>query len=301
MDRGIVFNIQRFSLHDGPGIRTTVFLKGCPLHCLWCHNPEGLSPYPEILLSPQRCIACGECVEACPQELPVPGKPLCAHDLDRCQVCGACADACPAEARQVAGRTMTVDEVMAEIVRDRVFFDESGGGATFSGGEPLTQSGFLRRLLQACREEGIHSVVDTSGVAPWEALASIADLVDLFLYDLKILDDRLHRQLTGASNLTILENLQRLGERGRRIWIRLPVIPGMNDGLENLEATVRLAAGIPGVERICLLPFHPLGEDKRRRMGSIQALQGVERPSDERMQQLLRRVESLGLQASLGG
>jgi len=196
---------------------------------------------------------------------------------------------------------MTVDEVMADIVRDRVFFEESGGGATFSGGEPLAQSGFLRRLLQACRDEGVHSVVDTSGAAPWRALASIADLVDLFLYDLKILDDRLHRQLTGASNRSILDNLRRLGERGQRIWIRVPVIPGMNGGVENLEATARLAAGTPGVERICLLPFHPLGEDKRRRMGSNPALLGVERPSQEDLQSLLRRVESLGLQVSLGG
>lgn len=301
MERGIVFNIQRFSVHDGPGIRTTVFLKGCPLNCLWCHNPEGIASDPEIVRSPNRCIECGECVEVCPQGLPIPGPAPRSELVDECLVCGACAEACPCEARQVAGQEMTVEQVMAEILKDRIFFDESGGGVTFSGGEPLWQSSFLCELLEACREQGIHSVVDTSGLAPWVDLEPVADRTDLLLYDVKVIDDAAHRRFTGASNAQILANLRRLGERQRRIWIRIPVVPGLNDSPENLRATAELAAAVPGVERVCLLPYHPLGEDKLRRLGRSSEMVGRERPAESHMQRLLNLVEATGIPASLGG
>ena len=301
MNSGVVFNIQRFSVHDGPGIRTTVFLKGCPLNCVWCHNPEGIAAEPEIARSPNRCIECGECVEVCPQRLPIPGVAADQEAVDLCLVCGACAEACPCEARQVAGREMTVDEVMVEILKDRIFFEESCGGVTFSGGEPLWQAGFLQELLLACREQGIHTVVDTSGLAPWEELESAASLTDLFLYDVKLIDDRAHREFTGVSNAQILANLRRLGDGRQRIWVRVPVIPGINDSHENLEATADLAASIPGVERVCLLPYHPLGEDKLRRLGQSSVLAGLERPTETDMQGLLSLVEAAGVSASLGG
>ena len=301
MESGMVFNIQRFSVHDGPGIRTTVFLKGCPLSCLWCHNPEGIDPEPELARTPARCIECGECVQVCPRGLPVPGKTPPPEALDPCLVCGACAEVCPSEARQVAGHTMTVDEVMAEIVKDRVFFEESGGGVTFSGGEPLGQPRFLENLLAACRRQGVHTTVDTCGLAPLADIESVADLCDLWLYDIKTVDDRVHRQVTGASNAQILTNLRRLGDGSRRIWVRVPVVPGINDSSENLAATARLAASIPGVERVCLLPYHPMGRDKLRRLGRTAERADVERLADLQMRDLLNLVEANGVPASLGG
>ena len=301
MDHGTVFNIQRFSVHDGPGIRTTVFLKGCPLNCLWCHNPEGIATEPEIVRSPNRCIECGECVQVCPEGLPIPGQAAGTERIDQCVVCGACAQACPCEARQMAGRSMTVDEVMVEILKDRIFFDESGGGVTFSGGEPLSQSAFLRALLSACREQGVHTTVDTSGLAPFDDLKSVAELTDLLLYDVKMIDDTEHRRFTGASNTRILDNLRRLGSGEHRIWIRVPVVPGIKDRADNVEATAHLAASVRGVERICLLPYHPLGEDKLRRLGQRSELAGLERPTDIHLQNLLNLVEAQGVAASLGG
>ena len=301
VSHGIVFNIQRFSVHDGPGIRTTVFLKGCPLNCLWCHNPEGIAADPEIARSPNRCIECGECVQVCPSGLPIPGRDPAAETVDQCVVCGTCAEVCPCEARQVAGREMTVDEVMAEVVKDRIFFEESGGGVTFSGGEPLSQARFLRELLTACREQDIHTAVDTSGLAPWDDLESVADLADLLLYDVKMIDAATHQQFTGVSNFQILANLRRLGERPRRIWIRVPVIPGINDDQENFQATADLAASVSGVERVCLLPYHPLGEDKLRRLGRSSEMVGLERPADSHRQRVVNLVEATGIPASLGG
>jgi len=301
MDRGVIFNTQRFSVHDGPGIRTTVFLKGCPLSCVWCHNPEGIAPGPELALSPKRCIECGECVVVCPQGLPVPGEVPVAGSLDSCLVCGACAQTCPSQARQIAGLEMSVSQVLAEVVKDRVFYEESGGGVTFSGGEPLWQPDFLRQLLVSCREKGIHTAVDTSGLVPWEDLESVAAVTDLFLYDIKHMDDEAHRQFTGVSNAQILSNLRRLGRFHRRIWIRVPVIPGINDSAENLQAIGELAADIEGVEKVCLLPYHPLGEDKLRRQGRKSILDNVERPTETQMQNLASMVEAAGVAIGLGG
>lgn len=301
MLQGLVFNIQRFSIHDGPGIRTTVFLKGCPLACAWCHNPEGLSPDPEIVRSQNRCIACGQCVEACPQHLPVPQIYPSQEAIDLCTVCGACVEACPCEARQLAGRSMTVDEVVAEVVRDRVFYEESGGGVTFSGGEPLGQAGFLAAALRACQGQGLHTAVDTCGLAPWEQLLMVAEATDLFLFDVKLIDDAGHRQHTGVSNRQILDNLERLGEGHSRIWLRVPVIPDVNDDPENLAAVARLAATVPAVERICLLPYHPLGEDKLKRSGRAVQLTATDRLTPTQLQSLAALVEAAGVPASIGG
>jgi pyruvate formate lyase activating enzyme len=301
MDRGYVFNTQRFSVHDGPGIRTTVFLKGCPLSCLWCHNPEGIAPGPELAFSPKRCIECGECVSVCPQGLPVPGEAPALGGLDSCLVCGACAETCPSQARQIAGVEMSVSEVIAEIVKDRVFFEESGGGVTFSGGEPLWQPDFLRQLLEASRAKGIHTAVDTCGLVPWDDLESVAAVTDLFLYDIKHMDDETHRRFTGVSNAQILSNLCRLGSLHRRIWVRVPVIPGVNDSPENLRAIGQLAASTEGVEKVCLLPYHPLGEDKLRRQGRQSNLENVGRPTERQMQNLANVVKAAGIATGLGG
>lgn len=292
---GLIFDLKKFSLHDGPGIRTTVFFKGCPLQCWWCHNPEGIRPEQELLLRPNCCIRCGACVEACPQgalsaggEAPRAGEGFCTQ-------CGACVEACYAGARELVGRWMAASEVLAEIECDAVFYDESGGGVTVSGGEPLLQPDFLRALLRGCRDRGMHTALDTCGYAPWEVLDGIREWVDLFLYDLKLLDDARHRQYTGVSNALILENLRALAERGQRIWLRVPVIPGINDGDRDVRRLGAFAAGLPHLERVDLLPYHPLARQKYSRLGFAYALPDVRAPSAERLEQIRDALAAFGL------
>jgi pyruvate formate lyase activating enzyme len=283
---GIVFDIRRFSIHDGPGIRTTVFLKGCPLNCAWCHNPEGQSAEPELIVRPSRCLRCGACVEACPEDairMDADG-PL--TDRTRCEQCGICVDACFSGAREMAGRKMAVAQVIAEVERDRPFYDESGGGATFSGGEPLLQPEFLLGLLSACREREIRTALDTCGYGPWSTLDRIRSYVDLFLYDIKTLDDDQHRALTGVSNRPILENLRGLSEHGHTIVLRVPVIPGINDGADNLRAIGALAAGLPARVRVELLPYHRIGVEKYARVDRRYPLPDIPSPSPDRMAEL---------------
>jgi pyruvate formate lyase activating enzyme len=289
VESGVVFNIQRYSLQDGPGIRTTVFLKGCPLDCWWCHNPESHAPEPEITVIESRCIRCGQCREACPSGLAGP-----------CTRCGACVAACPTDARQRIGRTMTVGQVLAEVRKDRVFYDESGGGVTLSGGEPLMQFEFLQSVLRACRDEGIHTAIDTCGYAPAEQLLAAAGLADLVLYDLKMMDDARHVRFTGVSNTQILDNLVALSDRHCRVWIRVPVIPGVNDREEDLKRLARFAAGIPGVRRVCLLPYHELGKQKSLRLGRPYRMSGAAVPKPERLEAMARLFRQAGLEVMTG-
>jgi len=298
---GIVFDIEKFSIHDGPGIRTTVFFKGCPLSCWWCHNPEGQALAPELVFWENRCIRCGACQAICAQDAISWDDNRISTDAARCTLCGDCVEVCYADARQIAGREMTVAQVMAEVERDIAFYDQSGGGVTFSGGEPLFQPDFLLALLQACKAKGIHTAVDTCGFAPWETLDGIRGYVDLFLYDLKLMDDARHREFTGVSNKLILKNLRRLSALGHRIFLRVPIIPGINDDDENIRQTGALAAALPHLERVDILPYHHTAVDKYKRLNKVYSLPEARPPSDKRIAEIAGILREFGLQVKIGG
>jgi len=302
MKTGFIFNIQRFSVHDGPGIRTTVFLKGCPLRCWWCHNPESQSPRAELLIQENFCLVCGTCAQVCPHcEADLDAPEPAPTDNQRCTLCGDCVDACPSDARKMIGTAMTGAELENEILADRVFFDESGGGVTFSGGEPLSQAAFLRESLHTCRKHEIHTAVDTCGHVARKDLLAVAPLTDLFLYDLKIMDSLLHEEVTGVPNSVILDNLRALEEIHDNIWIRVPVIPGVNDTIGNMEATADFASASAAIRRISLLPYHYTGVQKFHRTGKEYMLDGLEAPPAEKLERLAECFRSRNLETVIGG
>ena len=236
-----------------------------------------------------------------PRGVPVAAARASEEDRDSCTICGACVEFCPTGAREIAGRWVEADELVDELARDRIFFEQSGGGVTFSGGEPLSQASFLLAALEICRSRGIRTAIDTCGLAPLDTLLEAAAMSDLVLYDLKAMDDSKHRRYTGVSNRPILANLEAVGRRHGAVWVRIPVIPGVNDDKANVEAAARFAASIPGVRRVCLLPYHRIGEDKRRRLGREAGMTDLRSPSPERMAELAALVESAGVRAMVGG
>jgi pyruvate formate lyase activating enzyme len=295
----LIFNVMRFALHDGPGIRTTVFFKGCPLECHWCHNPESQSARIEVMYFPERCRLCGDCVAACPHGVLTRGETRIERG-DDCQFCATCAQSCYAGAREQVGRRVSLSELLAEIERDVVFYDESGGGVTFSGGEPLMQAAFVEALAGECRKRGIRTALDTCGFAPPDALLQVAAAVDLVLYDLKLADSESHRQYTGVANEAIVSNLERASKSVRQLIVRVPVIPGINDGDSQMAAVRALLARF-GIRSVDLLPYNKIGRDKYARLGLRCPLERLEPPSGERMRQLAAPFGQEGFDVTIGG
>jgi pyruvate formate lyase activating enzyme len=271
---GITFNVQKFSTEDGPGIRTTVFLKGCPLRCAWCHNPEGMRAAPELMWYDVRCIAARDCLAACPEEalrLTPAGLQV---DRARCTACGECAQACPSAALEIIGRRWTPADLLAELLKDHVFYQTSGGGVTFSGGEPMNQVDFLAELLPRCKEAGLHVALDTCGALPWERYKRVLPWVDLVLLDIKLIDPEAHQRATGVTNEGILEVAHRLAQAGMPIWVRTPVIAGYTQDHENITAIgAFIRSDLPTVERWDLLAYTNLGRPKYHRLDLPYALE----------------------------
>jgi pyruvate formate lyase activating enzyme len=266
MTSGSIFDIKRYAINDGPGIRTAVFLKGCPLECWWCHNPEGQSSEPQLMFRSNRCKASKACLEVCPKRA-IRWEEVSITDWDACDDCGKCAEVCYAGAREIVGRYISVNQLMQEIGRDVPFYDQSMGGVTFTGGEPMYQREFLFESLQACKEQGIHTTVDTSGHSSWEGFEKIFPFVDLFLYDLKLMDEIKHMQYTGVSNKMILDNLQKLSKAKAHIIVRIPLIPGINDDNINIELSAGFLADLPYLAQVELMAYHEIGLDKYRALG----------------------------------
>jgi len=298
---GKIFNIMKYSIHDGPGIRTTVFFKGCPLNCQWCHNPEGQGIGQELMYRPDRCIGCGRCVENCPSGAITSSEGKVAYNRSQCQACGDCCNTCHAGVRELVAKTMTVDEVMAEIEKDLIFYDESGGGVTFSGGEALMQSDFLLELLKKCRKKEIHTAIETCGFVKFESLQKISDFVNLFLYDLKLMNSKKHQDVTGVSNNLILENLCWLAENHPQVIVRIAIIPGINDDEENLQKIGEFVSSLKRSPEIHCLPYHSAGVDKYQRLGLEYSLPDVQSPDDEHMEEIARSLERFGLKVKIGG
>lgn len=300
---GIIFDVKKYSIHDGPGIRTTVFFKGCPLNCMWCHNPEGQAREPEVMFWPNRCTGCLTCVRSCPRGAIIQMNGALETMRDRCDLCGTCVRVCRYEARVIVGRSVTVAEVMDEIEKDVVFYDDSGGGVTFSGGEPLMQPEFLAGLLGLCKQREVRTAVDTCGFASKEAFLRISPKVDLFLYDLKAIDSRKHRELTGQPNEVILENLRVLSANHNNVVVRFPLIPGFNDDDETIDGIGNLVSSLSGgcSRRIDILPYHKIGADKYRRLGRTYALAEKSAPPAELTRSVAERFERFGLKTRIGG
>jgi len=297
-EEGLIFNIQRFSLHDGPGIRTTVFLKGCPLSCKWCSNPESINIDREIMTFDMMCIRCGKCVEVCQTKAITIVENIKKIDRTKCNLCLECAKVCPSGAIQEVGKYMSIEQVVKEIKKDKPFYINSNGGVTFSGGEPLLQWRLVREVCRKCKEENISTALETSGYVTWEHLEKTLDYVDLVLYDIKHLDSSMHIDCTGASNELILENLVKTVKKART-WLRIPVIPNYNDSQSYMVRLGEFSAGL-GVEKVSLLPYHEWGVQKYERLGRVYTFNARKPPTEEFLLSAKEILESFGLKVTVG-
>lgn len=296
---GVLFNIQRYSLHDGAGIRTIPFFKGCPLSCKWCSNPESQRPQPELIFKKSDCIRCGKCIEACKQQaLSVSNAFF--IDRERCIQCGKCTQVCPTQALEMKGKRMTVADVMRELQKEENLYRRSGGGITLSGGEPLAQPDFARELLKACKEKGWHTAIETTGFTTPEVIADVFPYVDLALTDIKAINPAVHLANTGIENSQILENLLRISFLTKTI-VRIPVIPGVNDNPEEIHNIAEFARLMSNVDTLHLLPYHSFGENKYGLLGRIYPMGEADSIAESKMELLKREVESSGFHCHIGG
>lgn len=296
--QGWIFDIQRYSINDGPGIRTTVFFKSCPLGCLWCDNPESQAKMPELIYLSSLCTSCYRCVDACPSGATTIGSDgRIRINRSLCQVCGKCAEVCPNAARVIIGKLMTVEEVFHVVSQDTLFYRNSGGGVTASGGEPTHQPEFLNALLTRCQEAGIHTTLDTCGLVDWKTLADILEHVELILYDLKHMDSEMCRKLTGVGNEIILQNLERIAKL-KPVIVRIPLIPGYTDSKTNIEALGEFLTSI-GISRVDVVPYHQLGVGKYEGLGKKYTLSGVESMSEEQTEICRQILETYGLEVEV--
>jgi pyruvate formate lyase activating enzyme len=298
---GTVFAIKKYAIHDGPNIRTTVFLKGCPLSCWWCHNPEGIPKNISMLWAKEKCVGCGECIEGCPSSSLVLAPDGIVRDRDSCSRCGNCVDICPALAHEATGWQLTPAEVMKEIKKDIPFYDQSGGGVTFSGGEPLMQPDFLLDLLKECGKIGIHRAVDTCGFVDLALLLRVAEHTEMFLFDLKQMNSDKHRHFTGVPNELILENITAIAERGNKVRMRIPLIDGVNNDDDNIIKSGEFITALAGVDSVDLLPYHGAAAAKYRKLDLNYKGSGFAPISEESIAHCAMLLTKMGLKVQVGG
>ncbi len=302
MAESLIFDIKRYAINDGPGIRVVIFFKGCNLHCAWCHNPESILSKVEKMYAPAKCIKCGSCVNVCPEKAITKTPEGVVTNPDLCKFCGKCADACPSKAIEMSGKVMTVPEIMEIIEKERIFFDQSGGGVTFSGGEPLIHLKMLIELLDECRKRSIHTAVDTAGNVSVETILEVAKRTDLFLYDLKMMDSTLHKKWVLAGNERILQNLKAISEIGARIIIRIPLIGRVNDTDQNIEQTAIFISELAGDKKeVNILPYHSIAQNKYMKLGKSDNFEKLLEPDKNVIAQAILTFAEYGIIATVGG
>lgn len=302
MTKSLIFDIKRYAINDGPGIRIVIFFKGCNLHCAWCHNPESIKAETEKLYSVAKCIRCSSCIDVCPANALSLQSSGIVTDTDLCTLCGKCADVCPTKAMEMSGHEMSLTEIMTEIEKEKVFFDQSGGGVTFSGGEPLLHSQLLFELLDECGKKNIHRAVDTAGNVSSKIILEAATRTDLFLYDLKMMDSKLHRKWTHAGNSILLKNLELLADTGVPIILRIPLIANINDTKQNIENTAAFISKLGGEPKeVHLLPYHSIAQHKYAKLGRADEFGKLQEPDKNTLQNALQIFASYGITASIGG
>ena len=302
MDSGIIFDIKKYAINDGPGIRTTIFFKGCNLQCKWCHNPESMSTKVQKMYNKDKCLMCGGCEQSCPEGAITLTPNGIITDKEKCIVCGGCAEVCPSLGTEMSGKDTTINEIMDVIEKEQIFYDQSDGGVTFSGGEPLMHSSFLINLLDECGKRGIHRTVDTTGFAKTETLLEVAKRTDLFLYDLKMIDSEKHKEWTSVNNELIINNLKVLAETGAEINIRIPLIKGVNDDEHNLVESAKLIASLSGdAKKINILPYHNIAQKKYEKLGEKYDSGEMTEPSKDELENITNIFKQYNLVAEVGG